>query len=331
MQHSAPASLPSALSLSYDDGVPYLVLPQDLPFADLRAWLRDAVEPHVATLSGRTVRLHFGSRDIVLFDVRRLLHMLREEHRIDVTGLYVTGTAVHRYAERELKLKLFAYDPVEQVEGGELDGLDRADDGALPGLGDVLAALSHDDDDQADPGSEAGAAHVELLPDSAIEAAEPAALSDAEAALTLPAEPNLAERRTIPVPDLPEDAGPGPATDPQGARRTLTVHRTLRSGSSLRFDGDLVIAGDVNPGAEVQATGNVLVLGRLRGVVHAGCQGDESAFILAFELAPTQVRIARAIAVAPKRPSSGDAFFPEVATVSDGQVVLEPYRGRLRR
>jgi septum site-determining protein MinC len=123
--------------------------------------------------------------------------------------------------------------------------------------------------------------------------------------------------------------------DAQGGKRVLTLTRTLRSGAAVRYDGDVVIYGDVNAGAQIRAGGNVTVLGKLRGVVHAGAsgaQGSDEAWILAFDLAPTQLRIGRHIAIAPDRGGRGDdTLLPEIATVFDGAIVIEPWKGRMRR
>jgi septum site-determining protein MinC len=175
----------------------------------------------------------------------------------------------------------------------------------MPGLDDVLAAL-HSDSQTSDEAVE--------------EETDP---QDAPTVFELAP----AVRRPIPTPDIPTDE---PDTDAEGGRRTLSVHRTLRSGSIVRYDGDVNIFGDVNAGSQVRAGGNVVVMGRLRGVVHAGCHGDESAFILAFELSATQLRIGKQIAIAPPVRKSPN-FSPEIALVSDGTITIEPYRGRLRR
>ena len=86
--------------------------------------------------------------------------------------------------------------------------------------------------------------------------------------------------------------GQGTPIDHEGMvdKNTILVQRTLRSGQSIRYGGNVVIIGDVNPGAEVTATGNIMVMGALRGVVHAGAGGDEKAVIMAFRLEPTQLR-----------------------------------------
>ncbi|MBI4770229.1 MAG: septum site-determining protein MinC, partial [Chloroflexi bacterium] len=69
---------------------------------------------------------------------------------------------------------------------------------------------------------------------------------------------------------------PEPEVDSEEARdEAVLVRRTLRSGRSVRHPGHVVIIGDVNPGAEIVAGGDIVVWGRLRGVVQAGAGGDE--------------------------------------------------------
>jgi septum site-determining protein MinC len=108
----------------------------------------------------------------------------------------------------------------------------------------------------------------------------------------------------------------------QGGEPAVLVKRTLRSGYSLVFPGHIVIIGDVNPGAQVTAGGNIIVWGRLRGVVHAGAEGDEKAIVCALDLTPTQLRIAEKIAIPPKRRGKPQ---PEIASLQDGQVVAEQW------
>jgi septum site-determining protein MinC len=55
-----------------------------------------------------------------------------------------------------------------------------------------------------------------------------------------------------------------------GEETALFLNRTLRSGTRIEFAGHIVVLGDVNPGAEIVAEGNVVVWGRLRVMVHAG-------------------------------------------------------------
>jgi septum site-determining protein MinC len=118
---------------------------------------------------------------------------------------------------------------------------------------------------------------------------------------------------------------PHPATElrlvetPPG---TLYHCATLRGGQTLHHAGNIVVVGDVNPGAELVATGDILVFGRLAGIAHAGARGDESARIYALDLAPTQLRIATHIA-ADERAKPLSAL-PEAALVRQGQIVVLP-------
>jgi septum site-determining protein MinC len=108
------------------------------------------------------------------------------------------------------------------------------------------------------------------------------------------------------------------------APNTLLLQETIRSGRSIYHDGHVVIIGDVNPGAEVIAGGNVMVWGRLRGLVHAGALGDETAVICALQFTPTQLRIADQIAISPndKQPK----VEPEQAAIHNGQIIVEGWR-----
>jgi septum site-determining protein MinC len=106
----------------------------------------------------------------------------------------------------------------------------------------------------------------------------------------------------------------------QAGEDAILVHRTLRSGVSLNHAGHVVVIGDVNPGAEIIASGDVLVWGHLRGMVHAGAEGDEAAVVCALDLSPTQLRIAGHIAMTPQRRGKPQ---PEMARLADGQVVAE--------
>lgn len=114
----------------------------------------------------------------------------------------------------------------------------------------------------------------------------------------------------------------------QGEGEALLVRRTLRSGQTIRHTGHVVVIGDVNPGAEIVAGGDVVVWGRLRGTVNAGAGGDDRATVCALMLTPTQLRIghhiARSPAGAPGQPDAKE-FVPEIASVQDGQIVAEPW------
>lgn len=71
---------------------------------------------------------------------------------------------------------------------------------------------------------------------------------------------------------------------------------SLRSGKRIEFEGSLVIIGDVNGGAEVIAGENIVILGTLRGLAHAGAKGNKEAIITAGAILAPQIRIADVIA-----------------------------------
>ncbi|MCU0529190.1 MAG: septum site-determining protein MinC [Cyanobium sp. Prado107] len=122
-----------------------------------------------------------------------------------------------------------------------------------------------------------------------------------------------------PLPQRPAGAQPpGPAGGPG-----LALQRgTLRSGDHLEVEGSVLVLGDVNPGACVRAGGHVLVWGRLRGIAHAGCQGDTEARIVALQLRPLQLRIADAVARGPE--DSPPAGMAEQASLVEGEIRLDP-------
>jgi septum site-determining protein MinC len=108
----------------------------------------------------------------------------------------------------------------------------------------------------------------------------------------------------------------------------VLVRRTLRSGYSLQHKGHVIVIGDANPGSEIIAAGDIVVWGRLLGVVHAGAEGDEGAVVCALDLSPTQLRIAGQISIPPKRRGKPQ---PEMARIENGKVVAElwnPKKGR---
>lgn len=117
--------------------------------------------------------------------------------------------------------------------------------------------------------------------------------------------------------------------DAEGNSEGMFIRRTLRSGQVVRFPGSVVIMGDVNAGAEIVAEGDVVVWGSLRGMVHAGASGDETASVCALHLAPTQLRLAGHIARSPgNRTRLLDV--PEIASVKDGHIVVDEWM-RMKR
>ena len=105
----------------------------------------------------------------------------------------------------------------------------------------------------------------------------------------------------------------------------LKEKNTIRSGAFVEYEGNIVVLGDVNPGAQLIADGNIVVMGVLRGIAHAGSKGDESAFVSAIKLNPIQLRISSVIAISPDDDTYSSNSLPQIAFVHDGQIVIENY------
>jgi len=120
----------------------------------------------------------------------------------------------------------------------------------------------------------------------------------------------------------------GAPVDAAHLPQVLYVKQTLRSGQVVSHKGDLVIIGDVNPGAEILAEGDITVWGSLRGIAHAGVGGNSLAEIRALNLQPIQIRIASAIARAPDRPriSYASGTGPETARIVEGKIRIQKHK-----
>jgi len=120
----------------------------------------------------------------------------------------------------------------------------------------------------------------------------------------------------------PEHVEPPASGATHMGEQAILLHRTLRSGFSIHFPGHVVVIGDVNPGAEIIAGGNIIVWGRLRGMVHAGAEGNVNAIVCALDLMPTQLRIANQISMSPKERKKA---LPEIVRLLNGEVVAESW------
>lgn len=104
----------------------------------------------------------------------------------------------------------------------------------------------------------------------------------------------------------------------------VMIKRTLRSGRTVHSDGHVLVYGDVNPGAEIIAAGDIIVWGKLRGRVHAGANGDENAIVCALDMIPTQLRIAGYIVTSP--PDKRRKPKPEIASIRNNQIIVEAWQ-----
>ena len=122
-----------------------------------------------------------------------------------------------------------------------------------------------------------------------------------------------------------------PASDNDSARTEIVQHG-LRAGFRGEYRGSVVVLGDVNPGAELIAAGDVIVMGVLRGMVHAGAGGREGAIVYARPIASAQIRIAGAVARSAEDNSLGamrrtqERPEAELARLQAGAIVIESYQ-----
>ncbi len=108
---------------------------------------------------------------------------------------------------------------------------------------------------------------------------------------------------------------------------TLYIHRTIRSGQSISSEGNIVIIGDVNPGAEIIAKGDITVWGILGGIAHAGSDGNTYSKIRALKLNAIQIRIGNIFARRPDTVNTPyihrtDSYVPEEARVNKNHIMI---------
>lgn len=128
---------------------------------------------------------------------------------------------------------------------------------------------------------------------------------------------------------------PKPVADSSGvlpfdSAEALFVKRTLRSGQILQHHSDVIVFGDVNPGAEIIAGGNVVVWGSVRGKIQAGTLND-AAIICALSLRPTQLGIGKVVAMANPDSLGDPENGPEIASLKDEDIVVESWMPKKAR
>ena len=146
-----------------------------------------------------------------------------------------------------------------------------------------------------------------------------------ESNTTLDAASALDLRANLITPPQPSSPNGTPAaTTEEDGTFGVMIRRTVRSGRTVRSQGHVVVFGDVNAGAEIIAGGDIIVWGRLRGNVHAGAHGDETAFVCALDMTPTQLRIAGYISISPTDKRHKPK--PEIALIRDSRIIVETWR-----
>ena len=114
--------------------------------------------------------------------------------------------------------------------------------------------------------------------------------------------------------------------------QALIIKSTCRSGEVIQYPGDVVIFGDVNPGAEIVADGDIMVLGALRGMAHAGADGNLKATILALNLESHRLQIGSFVGERPrggkKGRGGGKAVNPQIAFLRRRSIFVAPFERR---
>lgn len=116
-----------------------------------------------------------------------------------------------------------------------------------------------------------------------------------------------------------------PTSVMQARGETVIVARTIRSGGRVESTGSVVVLGDVNAGAEILANDDIIVVGALRGLAHAGAGGNEKAVIWAEKILSPQLRIGSAVAQAGATGDAENGKGAEVAHLKDGAIVIRPW------
>lgn len=102
----------------------------------------------------------------------------------------------------------------------------------------------------------------------------------------------------------------------------VSVTKIIRSGQVLKVPGDLLLIGDVNPGGTVMAGGNIFILGTLKGIAHAGCNGNREAVIAASIMNPSQLRISEHINRAPDEVNEQEPREMECAYIDENNQMM---------
>lgn len=99
------------------------------------------------------------------------------------------------------------------------------------------------------------------------------------------------------------------------------MHGIVRSGQTVQQERSILFLGDVNPGGSIFSSGDIYVMGSLRGMAHAGIEGDESKVIAASHFQPTQLRIADIISRPPEEWNTLESYM-EFAYIKKGKMEI---------
>lgn len=119
---------------------------------------------------------------------------------------------------------------------------------------------------------------------------------------------------------------PDAAAQPQSVpgETTLTCRGAVRGGQKVVTTGNVLVLGDLHPGAEIEAGRDVYILGAARGSIAAGLISGMEAVVIAFSLRPALLRIGECIT---RSPAAEPLWQAEIARIRDGEIFVEPFTG----
>ncbi|MDW8352105.1 MAG: septum site-determining protein MinC [Anaerolineae bacterium] len=167
---------------------------------------------------------------------------------------------------------------------------------------------------------------ADRLTPSAPDASSPQVVQD-------PLQPSSSSLESLPLVELPMRIQPNGSAEAVSADGIL-VRRCVRSGQVLHHPGHIVVIGDVNPGAQLIAGGDIIVWGKLHGSAYAGALGDQNTVVCALGMHPSLIRIADVIYI----PRSGErrrrglrSSSAKIARVENQEVVFVDWNQLDRR
>lgn len=101
------------------------------------------------------------------------------------------------------------------------------------------------------------------------------------------------------------------------------IEEHLDLGQRIEYEGSLVILGDVNGGAEVIAGENIVILGILRGLAHAGAKGNKEAIIACSSIEAPQIRISNIIKERSKEEILDRTLKTSAYVDENGEIVIQ--------
>lgn len=104
--------------------------------------------------------------------------------------------------------------------------------------------------------------------------------------------------------------------------KTKFVFENMRSGAEISYDGNVVLFGDLNPGAKIIALGNIIIMGICRGTVYAGENSKENRFISALKLKPIQMKVNGKFALPPE---GADFIENAIVKIVNEEIVIEQF------